>query len=336
MEQDRIDAHGIRDSARMLPACAAEADERVFGRIVAALDRDLFDRLGHVEVSDGEEAFSGFFRRELPAGPRFNLGAECSELFGDDAAIQGLISVWPEDRRKKLRPHAAEEHVAISDCQRSPTPIAGGPGEGAGALGADTQTRAVERADRAAAGRDRMHLQHRRGEANACYHRFVRSFKGAGEVRDIGGGAAHVEAERVVEPRTLGRRRHADNAAGGAGEYRVAATEGAGAGEAAVRLHEEQVRIALAAEAAGEGIDVFAQHRREISVRHRCIGARYELDEAADLRADRDLCKTDVARDGRQALFVRGVSPTVQTRDSDSAEALSVSCPESRPRMRLI
>jgi hypothetical protein len=35
-------------SAGMLTASAAEADQRVLGDVIAALDRDLLDRVGHV------------------------------------------------------------------------------------------------------------------------------------------------------------------------------------------------------------------------------------------------------------------------------------------------
>ena len=123
---------------------------------------------------------------------------------------------------------------------------------------ADAQTHAVEEADRAAAGGHRVDLQHRRGEAHAGDDGVVGALERAGIVRDVGRGAAHVEAERMGEAGAARGRRHADDAAGRAGEHGVAAAEGVGVGEAAVGLHEEEARI----RAAGLQALVIAGERR--------------------------------------------------------------------------
>ena len=76
VDQDPLHAQRVGDAAGMLAAGAAEAGERVAGHVMAARDRDLADRGGHIVDRDGEEALGDFLealgrrpaRRRLPAG----------------------------------------------------------------------------------------------------------------------------------------------------------------------------------------------------------------------------------------------------------------------------
>ena len=241
VKQDRVDADGVGDGAGVLAAGAAEGDEHVFGRVVAALDRDLLDRLGHVLVGDAQEAFGGGFSGDGLAGFGFDLGAEVFEPGDDDVAIERLIGVGAEDGGEEFGTHAAEQDVAVGDRERAAAAIGGGAGVGAGAHRPHAQAHAVEEADGAATGGHGVDLQHGSGEAHAGDDGFVGAFELAGIVRDVGGSAAHVEAEGVGEAGAARGGGHADDAAGGAGEHRVAAAEGVGVREAAIGLHEEEV-----------------------------------------------------------------------------------------------
>ena len=51
----------IRHLAGVLPACAAKAVQRVAGDIVAALDRDFLDGVGHVLNRDAQKALGQLF-----------------------------------------------------------------------------------------------------------------------------------------------------------------------------------------------------------------------------------------------------------------------------------
>ena len=55
-DEDGVDAEGVGDGAGVLAAGAAEAGEGVAGDVVAALDGDLLDGVGHVEDGDLQEA----------------------------------------------------------------------------------------------------------------------------------------------------------------------------------------------------------------------------------------------------------------------------------------
>jgi hypothetical protein len=55
MQQHAADAEAPRQRARVLSTRAAEHHQRVVAHVVAARDRDLADRLGHVRVRDLDE-----------------------------------------------------------------------------------------------------------------------------------------------------------------------------------------------------------------------------------------------------------------------------------------
>ena len=137
-----------------------------------------------------------------------------------------------------LGPDLAEHDVAVGDGERAAAAVAGRARHGAGAVRADAEAAAVKAADRAAAGRDGVDLEHRRAHPHAGDGALAGPLVGAGEMRDVGRGAAHVEADDMVEAGLRGGARHADDAARRAGEDRVLAAKGRGVGQAAIRLHE--------------------------------------------------------------------------------------------------
>ena len=143
---------------------------------------------------------------------------------------------------------------------------------------------------------------------------------------DVGGCAAHVEADEEVVALRIGRANHADDAAGGAGEDGVAALEEHGVGQAAVRLHEEEAvgGAALDVEGGGDAVDVAAQDRGEVGVDDGGVAAADELDEARGLVAGGDLGEADLAGDLGHALLVPGLAVGMHEGDGDGAEAFGV------------
>ena len=85
-----------------------------------------------------------------------------------------------------------------------------------------------------------MDAQHRGAQTDPRHHGIRGPFIVAGEMGNVGGGAAHVEADDPLEagrPRRLG---HADHAACRAGQDGVLAPERFGSRQAAAGLHEQQ------------------------------------------------------------------------------------------------
>jgi hypothetical protein len=63
VHEHAADPEPARERAGVLAAGAAEHDERVLAHVVAARDRHLADRLGHVRVGDLEEAAGDLLER---------------------------------------------------------------------------------------------------------------------------------------------------------------------------------------------------------------------------------------------------------------------------------
>ena len=95
--------------------------------------------------------------------------------------------------------------MTVGDRQRSAAAVTGGAGVGAGAVGADDELDAIEAADRAAAGSDGFDRQHGRDNADAGFFGFEFQFKAAVEARNVGTGAAHVEADGLLKSRRFCR-----------------------------------------------------------------------------------------------------------------------------------
>ena len=174
------------------------------------------------------------------------------------SASSGSSPPRSEHVRKQCRVELADHHVAVGHRQRTAAAIGRGAGIGAGRLRPDAKARAVERADRAAAGRDRVDAHHRRAQPHARDLGHERALVLAGPVRDVGGRAAHVEADDPVEARLPRHLDRADDAARGSGQDRVLALEEMRVGQAAARLHELQANAAVAAAARQLALDLLA------------------------------------------------------------------------------
>ncbi len=254
----------------------------------------------------------------IPALVR-NLCAQRPRSLGVDR----LVAAGAEDPGEMLRPDLAEDDVAVGDGERPAAAVAGRAGNRPGAVRPDPEAGAVIMADRAAAGRDGVDLEHRRPHPHPGDDRLVGSLVGAGMMRDVGRGAAHVEADHPVEPGLRGGLRHSDDSAGRTGQDRVLALEGAGVGEAARRLHEEEAR--LGSQRGDDPVDVASQHRRQIGVDHGRVAAPDQLDQRPDPVADRDLGEADLLRQRGERRFVRGPAPAVHQDDRDRAIASLIS-----------
>ncbi len=99
MDQDRRDTERVRCQAGVLTTGATETGQRVMRDIVAALDTDLLDGIGHVLDRDGKEAIRHLFRRAAIADHRRHL----LEGFPHGNGIQWLVAVWPENPREEFR-----------------------------------------------------------------------------------------------------------------------------------------------------------------------------------------------------------------------------------------
>ena len=318
MHEHRRHAQRIGHQARVLAAGAAEALQRVARDVVAAGHRDLLDRVGHARDGDVDEALCQFLGRARAAGGRRDVGGHPVERVDDRVAIERLVRRLAEHLREPLRLDLAQQHVRIGDGQRAAAPVARRPGIRARAVRPGAQPRAVEAEDRAAARGHGVDAHHRRAHAHAGHLRLERALELAGEVRHVGRRTAHVEADDVAEVGQLRRAHHADDAAGRAGQDRVLALERVRVGQAARRLHEEQLH---AGHLARHLFDVAAQDGREVGIDDGGVAAADQLHQRTRPVRRAHLREADLARQLRRRRLVLREPVAVHEHDRHAAQA---------------
>ena len=304
MNENARDAQRVGDLAGVLAAGAAEGAQRVLGHVVAALDRDLLDGVGHVLDRDPQEPLGHLHGVARIAGGIADLLRQGGEFLLHDVGVEGLVGSGTEDVGKMLRLQLAQHQVAVCDGERPAATVACRAGIGGGGVRSDAVAGAVEMQDRAAAGGDGVDLHHRRAHAHAGDQCVERTLELAVVVRDVGRSAAHVEADDAPEAGLGGGAHGTDDAGGGAGEDGVLALEQPRVGETAVGLHEHEARLT---ELRRHLAHVAAEDRRQVGIDDRGVAAAHQLHQRAHLVAGRDLGEADLARQRRHlALVLRG------------------------------
>ena len=317
MDEDARHAERIGDEARVLAGGAAEAVERIARHVVAALHRDLLDRVRHVADRDLHVAL----RHRLGAAAIANRTSQLLELARHDPRVQRLLAVRPEDAREKRRLDFPQHHVRIGHGERPAAPVARRARIGAGGIGPHAIARAVVVQNRAAARGDGMDRHHRRAHAYPRDLGLELAFEAAGVVRHVGGRATHVEADDAREARRFRGACRADDAARRPGEDRVLALEASRIGQAAVRLHEEE---AHALQLGCHLAHIAAQDRGQVRIYDRRIATPDELHERAHAVRHGDLREPGLLRQLRYATFMVGVAVAVHEHDRHRAEALGI------------
>ena len=322
----RVDEHlghaeRVGDGAGVLAAGPAEHVQDVPGHVVAALHRDLLDRVGHVRHGDLDEARRHLLGAAVIAGRRGDLLTELVEPCSRDLRVERLVAAGAEHPGEVVRLDAAEQHVGVGDGERAAAPVAGRPGISAGRVGPHPVPAAVEVQHRAAARGHRVDGQHRRPHPHPGDLRLVLALELAREVRHVGGGAAHVEADDVVEAGLLRGPGHADDAASRARQDGVLAAEAGRVGQAAVGLHEQQRYIF---QFAGHLGHVPAQDGRQVGVRHGGVAPGDQLHQRAGAMRLRHLGEADGAGDDADRGFVRRVAVAVHADHGGGAESVLV------------
>ena len=318
MHENAREPQRIGDQAGVLPGRAAEAAEHVIGDVVAALDRDLLDRIGHVVDRDREATMRQLFGRALDAGGARHVGRQCAEGAAHHPLVQRLLGVGPEHVRKEARMQLADHQIGVGDRERPAAPIAGRTGTGPGELRPDPEARAIEGQDRATARGDRVDRHHRRAQPHARHLGLEGALVRARAVGDIGRRPAHVERDDALKPGEPGDPHGTDDTACRSGQDGVLALEAPGVDQPAVRLHEHQPDVA---ERCGDPVDVAPQNRRQIGVDHGGVAAADQLHQGRDLVADRDLGEAERARQLGERQLMRVVAIAVHQHDRQRAPA---------------
>ena len=171
-------------------------------------DGDFFDRFGHIGDGDFLKTLGGF----LWALSQF--ACEGCKFSGDDDGVDGLRGTQPEDMREKFGTDAACHHVGVGDGEGSAFAIASRPRIGARTFGAHAHAGVFEEQNRSATGGDGVNGEHGCANADTADFVFEDAFIVTIEARDIGGGAAHIEANDFGEACGACGFGHADDATG--------------------------------------------------------------------------------------------------------------------------
>ena len=171
-------------------------------RVDAALDRDHAQRPDHLLVGD----------RRMPSAASIARARARSASAPTAASAAARSSVTPPASPASGSRWPSSRLASVTVGSLAALAVAGGPGLGAGRARPDPQRAAlVAPGDRAAAGADRVDVDHRQLDRPAVELAALGPADAASlDDADVAGGAAHVEAERVAAPRRArpaGRRR---------------------------------------------------------------------------------------------------------------------------------
>ena len=213
-DHDLRDAQFARHHRRMQGAGAAIGDEAEFGCVEAALGGHPAHHMGHLGRGDAQNAVCR--RPEIETERRGDAGFErASSAFDVEAHLAA---------EKAVGGQPPEDEVGIGDGRLgAAAPIAHRTGLRARAFRTDMQRAAhFDARDRAAAGADLLDVDHRHlhrqtggvaADERAAGHQHLAAMDDAG----LGGGAAHVEGDGVLEPDAIAQCLGAGHARRGSG-----------------------------------------------------------------------------------------------------------------------
>ena len=315
-------------SAACCGAGAAERDQRALARVDPLAHRDLADRLGHVRADDRVHAASRLLRRHAEPGRK---------LLERRLRRRGVERhVAPE---QTLRADQPEQQVGVGDRrQLAAAPVAGRARHRPGAARPDLEAAAaVEPADAAAAGADRLHVEREgaRRDAPAQLDLRAEAELVVPDQRDVRARAAHVHRDRVAAAEPPGDGPSGQHAGRRPGERELDRPRAClvGRERAGSRLHV----VDGPRHGAGEIVDVDAHARHRHRVQDGGREALVLADPPVDVGRERHgQVGGDPGDDGRDALLVHRVGVRVVERDRDrlDAELDELAHGRSRPRPR--
>ena len=228
-----------------------------------------------------------------------------------------------------VRIHVAQRQVGVGHGRSlAALGVAGRAREGAGALRPHHERAVIEPGDGAAAGPDGLHCHHGLAQGSAAEGAVARDLRRAAlDQADIGGGAAHVEADGALDPQRPGHAAGRGHACGGArgGKSERQVAQRRRRSHAARGVEEVQpgvsglLRLQVVEISRRQRHDAGAQRRgrRPLVLPRLGIDPVRERDEGEALAQPR-----------AQGLLVRGVGVGMQQRDGDRLGPARLDAPD--------
>ena len=198
--------------------------------------------------------------------------------------------------------------------------------------------------DGAAAGADRVDVDHRQRAAASCRSRpsVVTSASPPADEADVGAGAADVDGDEVVEAGRLADTPRADHAGGGPGQRGVDGLRAhdVGADDAAVGLHDRQrgARRPRARSRSPSRADVAADERLHVGVEHGAPSTRSNSRNTGSTSLDSETaqpgCSASISARARRSCG--GIGVAVQEAHGDGVDARLAQPAGRRAHRRLV
>ena len=316
-DQHPLHAEFARQEAAQHRSGAAERQQREVARVDALARGELADLAIHAGDRDLDDRFGGLLepapelRRDRADG-----GARLLDIDGDRVVAD--VAVADE---------AADGEGIGHGGPRAAAAVAGRAGRRAGAFGPDRQdAELAHRGDRAAAVADRRHRNGRDVDREVADH-FAHAVgrRAVDDDRDIGRGAADVEAQDLVEPRLPRDEARADDAGGRAGQQHLQAGRLAELGrhDAAVRLGDHGLGgDAGLLQGRLQGRQVARHDRLHVAVDRGRGGALVFADDRPDIAgAEHRQLRRPLADQPLRLPFVRRIAIGMQQRQDDALGA---------------
>ena len=228
MEQHLSHAESLGQGTGVLAAGTAVTHQHRGADVMAALNRDAPDRVGHPLQGDATGTLGERLRGERgerAIRPARKLSGQRHEAVPHDGGIGGLIASGPEHRRQRPLRKTPQQQVGVGDGERTTTPIGGRTRICPRRLRTHLQPAALQPHHRPPAGCNGVDRQGGGLQAQTGDGGFgVELNTGARlQMEHIRGRSAHVEAEDrpLRQPRGSGHRHGAPQAPGRPREHRV-------------------------------------------------------------------------------------------------------------------
>ena len=316
-DQDLAHAQFARQEAAQHRSGAAERQQREVARVDALARGELADLAVHAGDRHLDDGFGGLFepapelRRDRRDG-----GARLFDIDGDRVVADVAVA---DD--------AADGEGIGHGGPRAAAAVAGRAGRRPGALGPDRQhAELAHRGDRTAAVADRRHRNGRDVDREVAHH-LARAVgrRAVDDDRDVGRGAADVEAQDLVEPRLPRDEAGADDAGGRAGQQHLQAGRLAELGrhDPAVRLgHHGLGGDAGLLQGRLQGREVARHERLHVAVDRGRGGALiFANDRPHVAGAEHRQVRRPLADQPLRLAFVRRIAIGMQQRQHDALGA---------------
>ena len=308
------DRQMLRQRTGMQRPGAAERDQGEAARVIAAADRDQADALGHSRVQHSVDAE----RRRLH-GHVERAGDPALDGGAGETGVERHVATG-EVRRVDI----AEHHRGVGHRRLGTAPPVGRRARHrAGRARPGPQAAgAVEPGDRAAAGADRVDVDHRHAQPMAGHHAFGANHRPAAlDQGDVAAGAADIDGDQVAQARQGADRLAADHSGRRAGQQQAhrPPARHPGRRDAAARRHHLQRRGHAECRQARLHVGkVAVEHRLHIGVEGGRRGALVFPIGRVDLGGERQH-HLRVARGDqfRRAALMRRVGEREQKADGD-------------------